>query len=40
MWFFHLDLVAIALYAAVIAGMYFTQTWLPFQPTFLAIPRT
>jgi pimeloyl-ACP methyl ester carboxylesterase len=36
MWFIYLALVAVALYAAVIAGMYFAQTWLLFPTTFVA----
>ena len=36
MWFIHLDLVAVALYAAVIAGMYFTRSWLLFPTTLVA----
>ena len=36
MWFIHLALVAVALYAAVIAGVYFAQTWLLFPTTFVA----
>jgi hypothetical protein len=35
MWAVHLALSLMALYAAVIAGMYFAQTWLLF-PTALA----
>ena len=34
MWVFHLAVVAAAIYAAVISGMYFAQTWLLF-PTAL-----
>ena len=36
MWFIYLALVAAALYAAVVAGMYFAQTWLLFPTTFMA----
>jgi len=35
MWVIHLALSLAALYAAIIAGMFFAQTWLLF-PTFLA----
>ena len=35
MWVIHLALSLAALYAAIIAGMYFAQTWLLF-PAFLA----
>src|SRR5215217_6735414 len=36
MWFIHLALLAVVLYAAVIAGVYFAQTWLLFPTTFVA----
>ena len=35
MWLVHLALVAMALYVAVISGMYFAQTWLLFPTTLV-----
>src|SRR4051794_776146 len=35
MWLVHLELVAIALYGAVVSGMYVAQTWLLFPTTLV-----
>jgi pimeloyl-ACP methyl ester carboxylesterase len=35
MWLVHLALVAMALYVAVVSGMYFAQTWLLFPTTLV-----
>ena len=35
MWLVHLALVVMALYVAVVSGMYFAQTWLLFPTTLV-----
>ena len=39
MWVVHLALGLAALYAVIVAGMYFAQTWLLFPAVFAGAPR-